>query len=378
MGAFFANALSCPSPGLGATPRAENQPPPAATLDLTPLLPAWNPFYSVSLGAGYKDNLLLSHGNQEVSGFATAGFDFTLWRRPLEDGREFQMTLNGVDRRYWADRSVDHEDWAFGRARYLHELGPGWIWVTDLDASYFDLALDLTYVETNPRGAQLRGASLGGLSGIRRRWESVGWLQVSPLYSRTWLSGAFDPYQEVGAQASFQRAYGHRSEWRMDYTGRIRVYDERRAVDGEGREIPDTRLRYARHDLGWTDRHYWDEGRRWLSATKVGGLISTDNGSGYFNYWRLSLLEQLEFQTRRWSFRVEGGVGHYRFPHQSAGVGLADTRERTDLTFGGRIEHRLTRWLKLQVEYTYDRALANDVLEAYSANTVQVGTVWEF
>ncbi|MBL9171224.1 MAG: hypothetical protein JNN07_26060 [Verrucomicrobiales bacterium] len=358
--------------------RSDPRSPTNASPDFSLLLPVWNPFYTVGVGAGFKDNLLLSHADREPSGFVSITGDFTLWRRPIDDGREFQWVVNAVDRRYWSDRRVDHEDWAFSRARYLHDLGAAWAWVTDLDLSYFDVAVDLTYVESVPLGAQLRGGSVGGLTGLRRKWDSGDWLQFNPLASRTWLSGGFDAYSEFGGALGYHHPYGHKSDWHADYSLRLRRYDRRGVVDLSGREQLETELRYLRHDVSWALRHYWDQRRRWRTTTKLSGLASFDNGSGYFSYWRAALTEQLEYQASHWSVRMEAGVAHYEFPRQRLVTGGEESRRRSDLVLGLRVERRLGRLVKLMLEYNWDGAVANDQLEAYGANTIQGGVALDF
>lgn len=348
------------------------------TPDLSVLMPVWNPFYSVSVGVGYKDNVLLSHSDSKGSGFVGLSGDFTLWRRPIEDGREFQWVLNAVDRRYWNQDVINHEDWAFSRARYLHDLGPSWIWVSELDLSYFDVAVDLTYVESAPLGAQLRGGGVGGLSGIRHKWDSGDWVQISPAGSRTWLSGGFDAYSEWGGQVAFQHGYGNRSDWRADYSLKLRQYDHRRTVDLVGREVSTRGLTYLRHDMSWALHHYWDASRRWRTTTKLNGLASFDNGSGYLSYWRAAATEQLEYLARSWSLRLEVGMAYYSFPRQRLVLGSSTTRERADIVTAVRWERKLGRAWKFQMEYNWDGALANDPLEAYGANTFQGGLAVDF
>src|SRR5262245_31017292 len=90
---------------------ATAQDDPLAGLDLTPLMPVWNQYYTVSTSIGYKDNVLLAAHNPEASGFINNGFDITIWRRPIDDGREFQFAISAADRRYWHHQSVGHEDW---------------------------------------------------------------------------------------------------------------------------------------------------------------------------------------------------------------------------------------------------------------------------
>lgn len=339
-------------------------------------MPLWNPFYSVMAGAGYKDNLLLASKKKEGSSFTAVGGDFTLWKRPAEDGNELQLGISANDRRFLANRSMDHENAFLGHARYLRTLSDRWQWVVDLDAAYFDQVLDLTVLETQINRQRLKQFSLGGGPGLRYRVGSKSWLEVTPIVSRTWLDGQFDSYDEFGGQLSFLQGYGHRSEWRLEFAGRERRYDTRQQATLQGVVIPGTRLTYQRNDIQLVDRHYFDPARRWLVETRVKGLVSSDNGSGYFDYWRIGFSERLQIRLARWDFRGEIGYNFYNFPQQS--VTPTVQRTRGDLSGQVRVERSLGRGWKLFAEFDHERSMAADPLETFSANTVWAGALWEF
>lgn len=347
-------------------------------LDLTPLLPVWNPFYSVSAYTGYKDNVTLSHRNRENSGFVSIAGDLTLWRRPIEDGREFQASFSGADRRFWSASPVDHESWSSLRARYLQDVDEHWQWITDLEANYLDLAVDISSVDTTSDRRSLRGFTLTALTGARWKWQEAWWLQLSPLVGRAWLSGVFDGYNELGGQWMLGHPYGRGSEWRLEYTPRWRTYDTRTLATSTGITLPGTHLEYLRHDFQWVHKYVWGKAKRWRLNGKIGGLVSSDNGSGYFDYWRAAVSETLEFQTVHWGARVEVGAAHYQFGHQRSQSRPSDKRERDDLLLTTRLEYRVLSALKLVAEYGYEGAAATDSVEAFTANTIFGGLTWEF
>lgn len=362
---------------LGSQLQAATAPTPAEPEpDLTPLMPLWNPFYSVMAGAGYKDNLLLASKNREGSSFTAVGGDFTLWKRPAEDGHELQLGISANDRRYLANRSMDHENAFLGHARYIGSLSDRWQWVVDLDAAYFDQVLDLTVLETQINRQRLRQFSLGGGPGLRYRVGSKSWFEITPILSRTWLDGQFDSYDELGGQLSFLQGYGNRSEWRLEFAGRERRYDTRRQATLQGVAIPGTHLNYRRHDIQLVDRHYFDPARRWLLETRLKGLVSDDNGPGYFDYWRIGFAERLQIRLTRWDFKAEIGYNFYNFPQQH--VTPTIQRTRGDLSGQFRVERSLRRGWKLFAEFDHDRSMAADPLETFSANTVWAGALWEF
>jgi hypothetical protein len=86
----------------------------------------------------------------------------------------------------------------------------------------------------------------------------------------------------------------------------------------------------------------------------------------------------MEYQGRSCNLRADAGVAHYDFPRQRLSLSRADTRHRSDLVLGLRWEQKLVRAWRLQFEYNWEAALANDLMERYTANTIQGGMVVDF
>ncbi len=346
-------------------------------LDLSPLLPIWNSFYGVSVGVGYKSNVLLARNEAESSGFAATRLDFILWRRPIEDGREFLLSITGADRRYWASESITHDDVGLAHARYLHELGEHWQGVLELDGSYLDQVLDTSFNDSPRARRRVQGAVLGGTPGMRWRFNERDWIQLSPVISRTWLRSPYDSYSDLGGQLSWGHNYGMKSDWRLEYTGRARLQDDSRQATLSGVPLPGSDLQYQRHDFQWADHHYWDAAKRIHTSTRIGGRLSYDNGPGYYDSWRVWLAEQLQYRLNRWEFTFEGGVSFSRYPQQQVGS-QGESRRFTEWSGLARIERRLgLRW-KLYGDFSYERSQATDAFEAFTASTVETGIRFEF
>jgi hypothetical protein len=351
-------------------------PPSLAGLDLSLLLPEWNQFYELSVGAGYKDNILLGNAGIEKSGFASAQGSLAVWRRPMEDGREFFITAVGMDRRYWADRSVDHEDAAQAHARYLQDFGARWVGTLDVEAAYIDQVLDTSYIDTPGTRHRIHGGLVGTTPGVRWKWGDHTWVGIAPVVSRTWLDAPYDSHTEYGGEGSLGHAYGRKSEWRLDYSFRWRAYDSLLQTTLAGLPLAGRSLRDARHELLWVDKHYWDEAHHWFTTTRIRGRLTFDNGSGYYHTRQASVSEQLSYRLSRWEFSVEGGSGYWFFPHQTVSTG--QRRTLTDVTATLRCERRLGLQWKVYAEYDYERVLTAEPYDRFQANTLGGGVTWEF
>ena len=346
--------------------------------DLSLLLPTWNRFYTLSTEAGYKDNLLLGPNHREVGGFNGVIGDFILWRRPVEDRREFHVLLNGSYRHYWANRSVEHESEVLILSRYSHPISSSWEWVSEFEGAYFDQVIDATLVDTAILRQQLKGMSQRLSSGLRWKVGPHSSIQLSPLITRLWLSSPFDNHSEYGGTLGWTESYGARSEWKVDYTGRHRTFDSLTETTLTGSSIPGATRGYQRHSIQLTDKHYWDDTRRWSTLTRLAGEIGSDDGAGYWDYLRFRVQEGIQWSGRQWDFRLDVGWLHDSFPNQSISTSTSRERTRSEITGSSRIERRFGEFTKAYLEFRHDQSMASDPLERFVANTYIVGFLWDF
>jgi hypothetical protein len=61
--------------------------------------------------------------------------------------------------------------------------------------------------------------------------------------------------------------------------------------------IAQSSLEFNRNEFDLAVRNNWDHKRRWRTTTKLGFELNEDNGSGYFDYKRYYVAQQLRFQT---------------------------------------------------------------------------------
>ena len=381
-------AVSIPSSAGAATATATDSPgssPVTAVAslkgsDLLLLLPAWNGFYDVSAGAGYNDNLLLGSTARQQSGFGILRANTALWRRPVEDGQEFLLTLAATDRRYWAPRDMDHDDALQLQARYTRQFGPRWALALEADGFYSDQILDTSSIDTPGVRQRIHGGRLDGLPGIRwKSGESTPWVELAPIVSQTWLRAPYDSFSEHGMRLSTGRPYGWRSEWRLDYSLRFRDYESHPAVTSGGLALPGTHLGTLRHEVQWVDRHYWDEARRWFTTTKLRGRFATDNASGFYDSRNLAVAEQLNLRTSRWELALEAEYGRWDFPHQPVpAAGGGAHRGLDDWVLVARVERRVGLSWKLFLEYERESVRAADPFDGFLANVYTLGVTREF
>ena len=155
-------------------------------------------------------------------------------------------------------------------------------------------------------------------------------------------------------------------------------HDDRWQSATDGTRIPGTLLEFQSHETELAWRHHWDEKRRWRTVTKLGFELNEDNGSGYFDYTRRWLSQQILYQASSWELSGEVKVGRYDFEVQTVGAADSARRSKTDVTFALRGEKSLLSSLKLFAQFEHERSLSNEASYEYTLNTVSGGVDWEF
>jgi hypothetical protein len=338
--------------------------------------PLWHPSVAVTTGAGYKDNVLLSALNRETSPFIKSGLEFFLLGLP-EEGPEFYLTLTGDDVRYLSSDSIEKEQLGFGHANVSKVFGNDWKASLGVEGIYLDQVLDVSTIETNLVSIPVKGEQLKATPGVTRYFGQHGAVELTFPVSRQWYSSPIDDIWEYGPSASFIRPYGHESEWRVSFAYSRRDYDDREQTEEDGTPIPGTTIAFDQYfvDLAW--RHHFDAERRWRATTKFSYKLNQDNGSGYFDYVRFQLSEQVRYRTASWEISAEAKAGYYDYVIQRVD-GDGPVRQRAELRFIARVERQFTNWLRGFSEYEFEQTLANQDIEEYTVNVVTAGLMWEF
>ncbi|MBM3847157.1 MAG: hypothetical protein FJ405_12845 [Verrucomicrobia bacterium] len=345
---------------------------------VTDLLPAWTKFYRLGVGSGYKDNLLLGPNRREVGGFANFFGDLIVWRRPMEDRREWQILASASQRRYWADRSLDKEGEAIAIARGFQPIGSLWDLVLESEAAWFDQVIDGTFTDQVILRQRLQGGSIKGMIGLRRKMGERSFLHFGPSLGRLWLRSPFDNHLEAGGLVGWAQNYGNRSEFKAEYFARRRTYDSLEETDLSGQPLGGRTRSYQRHGLQLSDTHNWDAARDWNSSTRFSIEQAVDEAAGYWDHHRLRVYKSLRWIREPWETQLDAGWMFDSFPNQTTTEAIPSRRVRSEINIGIRIERKLGNFMKAYGEWRHEQSLASDPIERYVANTFSIGALWDF
>ena len=123
----------------------------------------------------------------------------------------------------------------------------------------------------------------------------------------------------------------------------------------------------------------WDRARRWTSTLTALAGRNADNGSGYFNYHRRGLRQELTWHPAPWKFRLTGRAARYDYDVQTQGIGMnPPARLKEEFLAQARIERAWTPRALIFTELTWERSRSNDPLATYRVQTVSAGVDWAY
>jgi len=338
---------------------------------------AWESAFTIKAGIGYKDNLTLAPDPRESSPFAASALEaFAI--RHSENGHQLMALATFEDARYWSGNTVDHEDLGIAQAEWRRFWANDWQAALGVEGIYLDQVVDLSVTEAVRQPLPIRGWILTVRPGTRRELSAQTWLALELPVARQLYDGPIDDHWEAGPKVVVGHNLGGQTEVSLTYAFTYRDYDEEVARDSAGAAVTNTVRSTDQHDIAGAWKHYWDVARHWRSVTKLGYRHSSDNFSGYFDYERYSVSQEIRFQTDAWEISAEARLSRYRYPVQTVSDTDLRKRERKELTLALRAERQLARHVRLYAQYDYERTDSNASLDEYAVNTVSGGVMVEF
>ncbi len=337
-------------------------------------LAVWDKTVRVTVGGGYRDNVMSSSVAPESSAFVATTAEASFIRLS-ESGAQLILLLLGEDTRFTDAPAVDKEQLFSGSAEFLKplgardELGGRFLYL------YQNQVLDASDSYANLYRVLVKGHDFT----LQPFWNHTlgrGWsAQLEGTLVRQNFEHELDGFWEGGGRLSCLYAYGHQSEISFGYQFRQRLYDTRNQFDRDGVAVPNTTLIYNQHEFAGEWRHYWDAGRHWLTTTKAGVLLNRDNGAGYFDYDRVLFAERLRWRNYGWEVTASGRFGWHFHRVQ---VVNGEQRERSYYALDLRAEKRLGKHWLLYAAARREWDFSNDPFDQYRDWTASSGIGLEF
>jgi hypothetical protein len=334
----------------------------------------WDTTARITTGLGYRDNVLRSSVASVGSAFFNTAADVSFLRL-TDSGAYLTVFVLGDDTRYFDAPEVNYEQFFSGTVQAVTPVGVRDELGGQCTFLYQHQVLDVSETEALPTRLLVEGYNLA----LRPHWKRTlggGWAgQIEVLGLRQLYDQDLDDCWELGGRASAIRRYGSRSEFAAGYLVKQLRYDTREQFDSFGVALPGTSLDYWQHELAAQWRHHWDEARHWRTTTKLGYLISRDNGSGYFDYDRVLLSQQWRWSGGNWEIKATARGGWYFYHNQIVGT---EERERSYAAVELRGERRLGKQWLLYVAAEREWNFSNDPLDEYRDWMATAGAGVEF
>jgi hypothetical protein len=336
----------------------------------------WDTTVNLDAGVGYKDNILLGPLPTERSAFVLSGLDLSILRLSV-DGTRFLALVTGSDQRYFSAGRVEAEQALIAHVEVKKELSNTWQWKLSCEYAYLDQVLDATDLGGNFGIIQAQGHTISARPGIRRNLWEGSWLELEFGAGRQFYKEPLDDDWEGGPKLVFGHAFKGGSELSVGFQLNERVYDQRSQRRAAGALIEGATLAFLQPRLELVWEQHWDKKRRWRTSSRLGYMHNLDNGSGYYDYARYGIAEQLRYRDERWEIRAQVRCAIYDYAIQPVSIEETSPARRVDVDLGLRIERRISKVWRFFVEYGHERSLSNQPFMEYAANTWTAGVDWE-
>lgn len=336
----------------------------------------WSHTLTLRTFSGFKDNVLLSPADMQGSAVIGGGLDYSLSRLPL-DGWGVDVLVSGDDERYLQKVPSDGADFWFADITGKRFLGDNWQLGFDANENYLD---EVDFVDTafGPSAVEIQGKILKLKPFIRRNLGTNWWVELDFPAAREILDAPLDNVWKYGPQLQAGFNDDRKREFSLSYEIQKFDHDDWLAVAADGAPILGRSLAIVEQKAEARWLQFWDAKNQWSTETKFTFTDDTDNGGSFFNFHQYSLSERARFQNKTWQATAAIRASYQDFPVQRTELLTGPTLNQILLRLSLHLDRRLNRWLKLYVEYNYDRALSNLPQIEYRANEIMVGAIWEF
>lgn len=327
---------------------------------------------------GYKDNPTLAQSSfKQGSAFANLGADLLLFRLPT-GADSFHLFWSGDDRRYFGSDVVDTEQMFVTQATYKRTLDDRWTASLAAQHVFVNQVIDLSSEDLGLGIGQAEGHTLTLRPGVRFAISSAWWLELEADCTRQLYAEPLDDYWEYVPKLVLGYSLPHESTLTAGYTHTWRPFDDSPLLTPSREFLPgtNTRIQNDRLELRW--RQNWDAAKTWTTTLRTFGVVTRDNGLGFFDYHRWGVAAAAQWVARPWTFKLSGRYSHFDYDEQLIAPDEAVTRVRRDAYAEARVEFALRKKLLLFASYELEHSEGNVSPDNFTAQTAQAGLEWEF
>jgi hypothetical protein len=344
--------------------------------DPTAQISLWTRTTTLRFAQGYKENIFLSHFQQESSFYALSAVDLFFLRVPV-DGPQITLFGSFEDQRYYSAPHIGGEQLGFLTGEIRYSLADGWEPFVGTQFVYQDQIFDASVDDIQLQTVRAKGEGVYVTSGVKKSFHTNYYVTIQSQGQRQYFASPLDDYWQGSAKLVAGRVYGHGSEVQMTYEWRRRWYDTRQQVES-GFAIPSTHLRFDQNEIGVVLRHIWDDRRRWRSTSSLSFEENRDNGSGYFDFRRYQAGQGLRWVFDKWDVSAGIKYRYYEYSVQPASLLDPRKRRRNEVSCSWHGEYNIFKNWKIFADASWELSDSRQDYDDYAGSSTQIGVEFEF
>lgn len=270
----------------------------------------WESDISISLGAGYKKNVLYSSNFKENNPFLRAQADIMLFGLSSDD-EVLTGYLDIENNHYFSLKEGDDENIVMTYLEWQKYLNQTVQLGVSGSYSYFHLFFDTSLSDLEQDTSVLKEHIFEFSPYLKKQWSEKWTTDGHLRLIRNVYDDSIDNSTEFESGLGIAFEYGYASKVRFSYIWNRNDYDDRNVKTPEGDDVAGKNLLRKSHQIKLKSKHAWDAHKVWTSQTDVSVEICEDNYEGYDDYNRLKAAEKISFQKGKWTVALGMALSRY-------------------------------------------------------------------
>lgn len=331
----------------------------------------WGWDASLSIGAGYKKNILYSSIYKEDNPFLRAQADMMLYGLWNND-QILTGYLDVENNHYFSLDEGDDESIIMTYLEWQKKLNQTLKLGVAGGYSYFHLFFDTSISDLEQDTTVLKEHLFEFSPYLEKEWNE-NWVTDGHLrLIRNVYDDSIDNSTEFESELGLALLYGHASKVRLAYIWNRDEFDDRMVKTPEGEDVDGKELLRKSHEMRLQSKHVWDANEVWISRTDVSVGICEDNYQGYDDYNEFKASEKISFHREKWTAAIGISLSRYDAGDRKLSE---DNIDYTTTTGTFELRHAVRPHWTLFFESEHEMQHYEE-FENYTVTTVLLGVQW--
>lgn len=337
----------------------------------------WDFGAAVSMGIGYKENVLFSAFDAQDSTFTATEVEATLFRIASPNEWQFFGYFLGENAHYFDVDGLDNEWLAIGLLQAHKTFGD---WKLGLAGQYtfLEQAFSLSFEDLDLESTKIVLNQFGLKPALEYQFLKHAYVKLELPLETNLFEDDLQNYNEYGVHVALGHKFKRGGKVEAGYRFELRDYDERTLRDEEGTTRPGTSLEWKDHRWSLALDCYLTAEKTWRSKTLLRLRRVMDNGAGYDNFWMYRAQQKFIYARPTWEISASASYSHYDYDTQTVDSGNSNHRHRSRLSLGCELEKTFQEDWTATLSYQFEDYLSNIPDDVYSGSVISLGLGYSF